>query len=226
MKPIQIAIDGPSGSGKSTMAKLLSEKLRIMYLDTGAMYRALALKAVRLGLDTANSEQILPLLSDLDIKISYEAGVQKVILHGEDVSDKIRTDEISMGASNVSAIPEVRKSLVRLQQRIAGNNSVVMDGRDIGIDVLPDAQIKIFLTASVTQRAIRRYNEQKEKGILGKSLAEIEKEIEIRDYNDSNRAASPLRKAEDAIEVDTSNLSIEESVEKILNIVRAKGFAQ
>lgn len=226
MKPIQIAIDGPSGSGKSTMAKLLSEKLRIMYLDTGAMYRALALKAVRLGLDTANSEQILPLLSDFDIKISYEAGVQKVILHGEDVSDKIRTDEISMGASNVSAIPEVRKSLVRLQQRIAGNNSVVMDGRDIGIDVLPDAQIKIFLTASVTQRAIRRYNEQKEKGILEKSLAEIEKEIEIRDYNDSNRAASPLRKAEDAIEVDTSNLSIEESVEKILNIVRAKGFAQ
>ena len=226
MKPIQIAIDGPSGSGKSTMAKLLSEKLRIMYLDTGAMYRALALKAVRLGLDTANSEQILPLLSDLDIKISYEAGVQKVILHGEDVSDKIRTDEISMGASNVSAIPEVRKSLVRLQQRIAGNNSVVMDGRDIGIDVLPDAQIKIFLTASVTQRAIRRYNEQKEKGILEKSLAEIEKEIEIRDYNDSTRAASPLRKAEDAIEVDTSNLSIEESVEKILNIVRAKGFAQ
>jgi cytidylate kinase len=226
MKPIQIAIDGPSGSGKSTMAKLLSEKLRIMYLDTGAMYRALALKAVRLGLDTANSEQILPLLSDLDIKISYEAGVQKVILHGEDVSDKIRTDEISMGASNVSAIPEVRKSLVRLQQRIAGNNSVVMDGRDIGIDVLPDAQIKIFLTASVTQRAIRRYNEQKEKGILEKSLAEIEKEIEIRDYNDSNRAASPLRKAEDAIEVDTSNLSIEESVEKILNIVRAKGFTQ
>jgi cytidylate kinase len=226
MKPIQIAIDGPSGAGKSTMAKLLSEKLRIMYLDTGAMYRALALKAVRLGLDTANSEQILPLLSDLDIKISYEAGVQKVILHGEDVSDKIRTDEISMGASNVSAIPEVRKSLVRLQQRIAGNNSVVMDGRDIGIDVLPDAQIKIFLTASVTQRAIRRYNEQKEKGILEKSLAEIEKEIEIRDYNDSNRAASPLRKAEDAIEVDTSNLSIEESVEKILNIVRAKGFAQ
>lgn len=226
MKPIQIAIDGPSGAGKSTMAKLLSEKLRIMYLDTGAMYRALALKAVRLGLDTANSEQILPLLSDLEIKISYEAGVQKVILHGEDVSDKIRTDEISMGASNVSAIPEVRKSLVRLQQRIAGNNSVVMDGRDIGIDVLPDAQIKIFLTASVTQRAIRRYNEQKEKGILEKSLAEIEKEIEIRDYNDSNRAASPLRKAEDAIEVDTSNLSIEESVEKILNIVRAKGFAQ
>lgn len=226
MKPIQIAIDGPSGAGKSTMAKLLSEKLRIMYLDTGAMYRALALKAVRLGLDTANSEQILPLLSDLDIKISYEAGVQKVILHGEDVSDKIRTDEISMGASNVSAIPEVRKSLVRLQQRIAGNNSVVMDGRDIGIDVLPDAQIKIFLTASVTQRAIRRYNEQKEKGILEKSLAEIEKEIEIRDYNDSNRAASPLRKAEDAIEVDTSNLSIEESVEKILNIVRAKGFTQ
>src|SRR5690554_4662747 len=117
MKPIQIAIDGPSGAGKSTMAKLLSEKLRIMYLDTGAMYRALALKAVRLGLDTANSEQILPLLSDLEIKISYEAGVQKVILHGEDVSDKIRTDEISMGASNVSAIPEVRKSLVRLQQR-------------------------------------------------------------------------------------------------------------
>ncbi len=225
MKPIQIAIDGPSGAGKSTMAKLLSEKLGIMYLDTGAMYRALALKTIRLGMDTTDSKKVLPLLSDLDIKISYEDGLQKVILHGEDVSNKIRTDAISMGASNVSAIAEVRKNLVSLQQHIAGNNSVVMDGRDIGIDVLPDAQVKIFLTASVTQRAIRRYNEQKEKGLLEKSLAEIEKEIEIRDYNDSNREASPLRKADDAIILDTSALSIDESVEKILQILRAKGLA-
>lgn len=225
MKPIQIAIDGPSGAGKSTMAKLISEKLGIMYLDTGAMYRALALKVMRLNKDTTDSQEVLPLLSDLDIRISYVDGLQKVILHGEDVSDKIRTDQISMGASNVSAIPEVRKNLVSLQRQIAGNNSVVMDGRDIGTDVLPKAHVKIFLTATVAQRAIRRYNEQKEKGLLNKSLGEIEKEIEIRDYNDSNREASPLRKADDAIILDTSTLSIKESVEAILEIVKVKRSA-
>lgn len=225
MKPVQIAIDGPSGAGKSTMAKLIAQKLDIMYLDTGAMYRAVALKAIRLGLGTNDSKKISALLSDLDIKITYENGLQKVILHGEDVSEKIRTDEVSMGASNVSAIPEVRENLVRLQQKIAGDNSVVMDGRDIGTHVLPAATVKIFLTASVAERALRRYNEQKEKGLLRKGLNEIKEEIEIRDYNDSNREASPLRKADDAILLDTSDFSIEESVEEILKIVRIKGIS-
>lgn len=225
MKAIQIAIDGPSGAGKSTMAKLIAQKLGIMYLDTGAMYRALALKAIRKGIDTSDREKVSSLLLDLDIRINYEDGNQKVILSGEDVSNKIRTDEVSMGASNVSAIAEVRRKLVELQQKIASDNSVVMDGRDIGTDVLPNAQVKIFLTASVAQRALRRFNEQKEKGLLKKSLEEIEKEIEIRDYNDSNREASPLRQAADAILLDTSTLSIDESVERILEIVRIKGLS-
>ena len=224
MKSIQIAIDGPSGAGKSTMAKQLSQKLGIVYLDTGAMYRALALKAIRLNIDTRDSEKVTELLLDIDIQIKYENGNQKVNLDGEDVSDKIRTDEVSMGASNVSAIPEVRKRLVELQQKMASNTSVVMDGRDIGTHVLPNADVKIFLTASVAIRALRRYNEQKEKGILKKSLEEIEKEIEIRDYNDSHRAASPLQQADDAVLLDTSNYSIAESVEKILEIIKSKGL--
>jgi cytidylate kinase len=224
LKSIQIAIDGPSGAGKSTMAKLVSQKLGIMYLDTGAMYRALALKAIRQNIDTNDSEKVSELLSDFNISIKYEKGSQKVILNGEDVSDKIRTDEVSMGASNVSAIPAVRKRLVELQQKMASNTSVVMDGRDIGTHVLPNADVKIFLTASVAQRALRRYNEQKDKGILKKSLEEIEKEIEIRDYNDSHRAASPLKQADDAVLLDTSNYTIEESVEKILEIIRSKGL--
>lgn len=224
MKSIQIAIDGPSGAGKSTMAKFVSQKLGIMYLDTGAMYRALALKAIRQNIDTNDSEKVSELLSDFNISIKYENGSQKVILNGEDVSDKIRTDEVSMGASNVSAIPAVRKRLVELQQKMASNTSVVMDGRDIGTHVLPKADVKIFLTASVAQRALRRYNEQKDKGILKKSLEEIEKEIEIRDYNDSHRAASPLKQADDAVLLDTSNYTIEESVEKILEIIRSKGL--
>lgn len=224
MKSMQIAIDGPSGAGKSTMAKLISQKLGIMYLDTGAMYRALAIKAIRLNIDTQDSDKVTGLLSDFNISIKYENGSQKVILNNEDVSDKIRTDEVSMGASNVSAIPAVRKRLVELQQEMASNTSVVMDGRDIGTHVLPNANVKIFLTAGVAQRALRRYNEQKEKGILKKSLDEIEKEIEVRDYNDSHRAASPLRQADDAVLLDTSNYSIEESVEKILEIIRSKGL--
>jgi cytidylate kinase len=224
LKTIQIAIDGPSGAGKSTMAKLISQKLAIMYLDTGAMYRALALKAIHQNIDTKDSEKVSELLSDFNISIKYENGSQKVYLNNEDVSDKIRTDEVSMGASNVSAIPAVRKRLVELQQKMASNTSVVMDGRDIGTHVLPNADVKIFLTASVAQRALRRYNEQKEKGILKKSLKEIEKEIEIRDYNDSHRDASPLKQADDAVLLDTSNSSIEESVGKILEIIRSKGL--
>ncbi len=224
MQPIQIAIDGPSGAGKSTMAKLISQKLGIMYLDTGAMYRALALKAIRLGIDTHDNEKVLDLLPQLDIRITFQAGNQTVLLDGEDVGSFIRTDEVSMGASNVSAISDVRKRLVELQQKIASNNSVVMDGRDIGTHVLPQAQVKIFLTASVHERALRRFKELKEKGLLTKSFEELEKEIEVRDFNDSNREASPLRMAEDAVLLDTSNLTIDQAVEKILEQVKIKGL--
>ncbi|NLU52891.1 MAG: (d)CMP kinase [Clostridiaceae bacterium] len=222
MKPIQIAIDGPSGAGKSTMAKLLSKRLGVMYLDTGAMYRAVALKAIRMGIDTRDREKVCEILPDLDIKIEYKDGNQQVLLDGEDVSGLIRTDEVSMGASNVSAIPEVRKKLVELQQKIASNNNVVMDGRDIGTHVLPNAQVKIFLTASSSERARRRYLELQEKGLLTKTFEELKQEIEQRDYNDSNRAASPLRQAEDAVLLDTSNLSIEESVDRIISIIKEK----
>lgn len=222
MKPIQIAIDGPSGAGKSTMAKLLSKRLGVMYLDTGAMYRAVALKAIRMGIDTRDREKVCEILPDLDIKIEYNDGNQQVLLDGEDVSGLIRTDEVSMGASNVSAIPEVRKKLVELQQKIASNNNVVMDGRDIGTHVLPNAQVKIFLTASSTERARRRYLELQEKGLLTKTFEELKQEIEQRDYNDSNRAASPLRQAQDAVLLDTSNLSIEESVDRIISIIKEK----
>jgi len=224
MRSIQIAIDGPSGAGKSTMAKLLSKRLGFRYLDTGAMYRALALKAIRMNIDPKDREKVVGLLPSLDIKIEYKNGNQVILLDGEDVSEKIRTEQVSMGASDVSAIPEVREKLVKMQQEIACDNNVVMDGRDIGTHVLPNAQIKIFLTASVEERAKRRYKELKEKGLLTRTYEELVKEIETRDYNDSHRSVSPLRKAEDAILLDTSNLSIEETVEEILKIIKMKGF--
>ncbi|NLM75669.1 MAG: (d)CMP kinase [Clostridiaceae bacterium] len=224
MKSVQIAIDGPSGAGKSTMAKLLSKRLGFMYLDTGAMYRALALKAIRMNIDTKDREKVIELLPSLDIKISYKDGNQVILLDGEDVSEKIRTEQVSMGASDVSAIPEVREKLVKMQQEIASDNNVVMDGRDIGTHVLPNAQVKIFLTASVYERAKRRYNELKEKGLLTKTYDELVKEIETRDYNDSHRSVSPLRRADDAVLLDTSKLSIEETVDEIIKIIKMKGF--
>lgn len=224
MHPLQIAIDGPSGAGKSTMAKLISQKLGIMYLDTGAMYRAVALKAIRRGIDTKNADEVIAILRDVEIRIAYDNGSQKVFLDGEEVTDLIRTDDVSMGASNVSAIPAVRERLVELQQKMASNNSVVMDGRDIGTHVLPHADVKIFLTASAHERARRRYEELKEKGLLTKTLEELEKEIETRDYNDSNRAASPLRQAEDALLLDTTSLTVDQSVDRIIEIVRVKGL--
>lgn len=224
MKSVQIAIDGPSGAGKSTMAKLLSKRLGFMYLDTGAMYRALALKAIRMNIDTKDREKVIELLPSLDIKISYKDGNQVILLDGEDVSEKIRTEQVSMGASDVSAIPEAREKLVKMQQEIASDNNVVMDGRDIGTHVLPNAQVKIFLTASVYERAKRRYNELKEKGLLTKTYDELVKEIETRDYNDSHRSVSPLRRADDAVLLDTSKLSIEETVDEIIKIIKMKGF--
>lgn len=216
MRNIRIAIDGPAGAGKSTIAKMISRKLGIIYLDTGAMYRAVALKAIREGIDTKNREDLAKMVQDIAIEIKYDGNEQFIYLDGEDVSNKIRTPEVSVGASNVATIPEVRLKMVELQREIAKSSSVVMDGRDIGTYVLPDADLKIFLTASVEERAKRRYMEQIEKGMRNISLEEVKKDIEYRDLNDAKREFAPLAKAEDAIEIDTTNMTAQEAADKIL----------
>ena len=222
MKDIRRAIDGPSGAGKSTLARRIAQELGIIYLDTGAMYRAVALKAIRLGIDTRDHESVSRIMPDIDISVDYHDGVQRIYLDGEDVSSAIRTNEVSMGASNVSAFPEVRTRLVALQQEIARNNPVVMDGRDIGTKVLPDASLKIFLTATAEERARRRYLELKEKGLLDKTFQELVAEIEERDRNDSTRQHSPLKKAEDAVVIDSTGKSVEELVAFIMDMVRKR----
>jgi len=222
LKDIRIAIDGPSGAGKSTLARRIAQELGIIYLDTGAMYRAVALKAIRLGIDTRDHESVSRIMPDIDISVDYHDGVQRIYLDGEDVSSAIRTNEVSMGASNVSAFPEVRTRLVALQQEIARHNPVVMDGRDIGTKVLPDASLKIFLTATAEERARRRYLELKEKGLLDKTFQELVAEIEERDRNDSTRQHSPLKKAEDAVVIDSTGKSVEELVAFIMDMVRKR----
>ena len=216
--PINIAIDGPSASGKSTIAKRVCEELGYKHLDTGAMYRCVALKVKRTGTDYQDEKKMKDLLKSITIDFSPEGNV---FLDGEDVSSAIRTDEISMLASDVSAKPEVRKHLVKLQQQIARNKGYVMDGRDIGTVVLPDAEVKIFMVASVETRAKRRFLENKKRGIES-NLIELKKEIIERDYQDSHRKHSPLKKAADAIEIDTSELTIEEVVNEVLEIVNEK----
>lgn len=213
--PRSIAIDGPAGAGKSTIAKKVSENLGFIYLDTGAMYRTVALKAKRSGIDTKNQKELALMMDKIDISINHENNLQKIYLDGQDVSDAIRTPEVSVGASNVAVFPEVRVKMVDLQRKIALNADVVMDGRDIGSYVLPDADLKIFLTASVDERARRRYEELVQKGQLP-SLEEVRDDMIFRDNNDSSRAFAPLVKVPDAIEIDSTLLSIEEVVEKIL----------
>ena len=215
-KRIAVAIDGPAGAGKSTIAKLISKKLKIVYLDTGAMYRTVALKAIRKNIDTLDGEKLANLVNVVDIKVEYTGEEQRIYLDGEDVSDLIRTPEVSIGASNVAVIPQVRIKMVELQREIAAKCCVVMDGRDIGTYVLPNASVKIFLTASIEERAKRRYNEQLLKGITNVSLEEVKNDISYRDKNDSSRAFAPLAKAADAIELDTTIMSIDEVVEKIM----------
>ncbi len=212
---INIAIDGPSASGKSTIAKLLCNELGYKHLDTGAMYRCVALKAKQSGIDYNDKAELEELLENIKIDFSSEGAV---LLDGKDVSKEIRTDEISMLASDVSTKKEVREHLVELQQAIASNKGYVMDGRDIGTVVLPDAEVKIFMTADVDTRAKRRYLENKEKG-LKSNLRELSQEIIERDYQDTHRKHSPLKKADDAIEIDTSNLTINQVVDKIMVIV-------
>ncbi|HHX18499.1 MAG TPA: (d)CMP kinase [Clostridium sp.] len=219
-KKISIAIDGPAGAGKSTIAKLISKKLGILYLDTGAMYRAVALKAINENIDTLDEEKLSKLVENINIEIVYSKDEQKIILDGEDVSSLIRTPEVSIGASNVATIPDVRIKMVELQRKISSESSVVMDGRDIGSYVLPNADVKIFLNADIKERAKRRYSEQLSKNI---TLEEVLKDIEYRDKNDSSRSFAPLIKASDAIEIDTTNMSIDEVVNTILGYVKNYG---
>ncbi len=217
--PINIAIDGPAGAGKSTIAKKVSAALEFIYIDTGAMYRAVALKAIRQNIDTKNQEKLSEIVKSIDITLSHVDNTQRIFLDGEDVSELIRTPEVSVGASNVAVFPEVRLKMVDLQRKIAEDKNIVMDGRDIGSYVLPNANLKIFLTASVDERAKRRFIELTQKG-QNVSLEEVKSDMIYRDNNDSSRAFAPLVKVADAIEVDTTALSIDEVVEKILYLFK------
>ncbi len=218
----KVAIDGPSGAGKSTIAKTAALALGFIYIDTGAMYRTAALACITAGINIENSpDDAIKIVNDISIDIEYINGEQRIFLNGEDVSDKIRTPEISMGASAVSAIGEVRKKLVALQRSLAGTKNVIMDGRDIGTHVLPDADVKIFLTASPEVRAKRRYKELLEKGV-SVEFDEVLADIIKRDHDDSTREVSPLKQAEDAVLADTGELTFEESLNLVIDIINNK----
>ncbi len=219
---IAIAIDGPAGAGKSTIARLAAKELGYIYVDTGALYRTIGLAAFRRGLIAEDKEQIIAMLPEIKVALAFnDRQEQIVLLDGEDVSGLIRTPEISMMASAVSAIPEVRAYLLDLQRDMAHTNNVIMDGRDIGTVVLPDAKIKIFLSASPECRARRRYDELIEKGMDVK-YEDILSDVIARDYADSHRDIAPLKPADDAINVDTSGEDLETSVNKLLGIMRER----
>ncbi|MBQ2679370.1 MAG: (d)CMP kinase [Firmicutes bacterium] len=214
-----IAIDGPASSGKSTIAKSISKKLGILYVDTGAMYRAVALFCIRKGISTTDEDAVNSVLDEIDMDIKTIDGIQHIILNGEDVSDKIRTQEVGQGASDVAVFFNVRERLVEIQRNIAKEESVVMDGRDIGTNVLKDAQYKIYLTASLEERASRRYAEYVAAG-ENFTLEEVKAQLAIRDKNDMEREHNPLTKAEGALEIDSTNMSIEEVENAILDYVQ------
>ena len=216
-----IAIDGPAGAGKSTIAKTASKELGFIYVDTGALYRTVGLNALRLGKDTKSADEVVPTLEGLNVSLRFVDGEQRVFLGEEDVSTAIRQNEVSMAASNVSAIPKVREFLFDLQRDIAKKNNCIMDGRDIGTVVLPDAQIKIYLTASAEARADRRFKELTEKG-QQVEYDVILKEIKERDYQDMNREIAPLKQADDAILVDTTELTLPQSIEYMLKVIKER----
>ncbi len=218
---VSIAIDGPAGAGKSTIAKLVAEKLQIIYVDTGAMYRAMGLYFHRKGIAPDDEAAVCAACTEADVSITYEDGAQQVLLNGENVTGFLRTEEAGKMASATSGYARVREKLVELQQKLAAERSVVMDGRDIGTVVLPQAELKIYLTASVEARAERRYLELTEKGIPCK-IEEIAKDIEERDYQDMHRKNSPLRKAEDALYLDSSGMSIREVADAVIDALMKK----
>lgn len=220
MKYISVAVDGPAGAGKSSVSKAVAAELGYVYIDTGAMYRAAALYAINNGIDIKNErEKLVANLDKIKIEIKRENGMQKVFLNGEDVSETIRNEAVSVGASDIAVIGEVRAKLVAMQQEMAKNDNVIMDGRDICSTVLPNAQVKIFLTASVEERARRRAEELKQKGVEC-DFEKIKKDIEYRDKNDSSRAVSPLRKADDATLVDTTELDFDGTVKRIKELIK------
>lgn len=211
-----IAIDGPAGAGKSTIARAAARSLGFLYVDTGAMYRAIALHLLRNGVTVDESERIEELLKDMTIRISYVGGEQQIILNNENVTSLLRAEEVGNMASKSSANPKVREKLLQLQRDLARDNDVIMDGRDIGTFVLPNADVKIYLTASVEERANRRYLELKEKG-MDADIEKIAEDIRIRDYQDMNRSIAPLRQAEDAVLIDSSAMTIPEVMDRIVD---------
>lgn len=217
---INIAIDGPAGAGKSTVARMVAEELSILHLDTGAMYRAMALKALRLGISPGDASGVLPLLPKTEITVESIDGVQHTYLDGEDVSMLIRTPEVSKGASDIGVIPEVRIKLAESQREFAKEHDVIMDGREIGSFVLPDAPYKFYVTASADERARRRLLELQEKGLgMDKTLESLRKEILARDHTDSTRAFAPLVRVPDAVLIDTTNMSASEAAAEVLRRV-------
>lgn len=220
-KKISIAIDGPAAAGKSTVAKIIAQKLSYIYVDTGAMYRSLTWKALREGVELENPDKLFELLKKTDITLVNEANKQKVLVDGIDVTEDIRKPDVTRNVSIVSKHKSVRNEMVRRQQELGKNGGVVMDGRDIGTHVMPGAEVKIFLLASVDERAIRRHRENIEKGIES-DLEQIKKEIAERDKLDTERKIAPLKKADDAIEIDTTSLSVKEVADKILAIVHER----
>lgn len=220
--PTAVALDGPAGAGKSSIAKRAAKELGFIYVDTGALYRTIGLAASRAGVEPVDSPEVDALLEKITVELTFnDKGEQVVLLNGEDVSGEIRTPEASMTASKISAIPNVRAYLLDLQRDMAKTNDIIMDGRDIGTVVLPDAQVKIFLTASPEARAGRRYKELIEKGMSVKYEGILSDVIE-RDYNDTHRKTAPLKAAEDSVTVDTTELDFEQSVNAIISVIKEK----
>ncbi len=220
MKVINVAIDGPAGAGKSTISRKAASELGYIYIDTGALYRTVGLNALRLGADIHSDEAVIATLTDeLKVELRFVDGEQRMFLGGEDVSADIRTPEASMAASRVSAVPKVREYLFDLQKELARNNNCIMDGRDIGTVVLPDADVKIFLTASPEARAERRFKELTEKG-MDVNYDDVLADMIKRDYDDSHRAIAPLKQADDAVLCDTSSLTLEESIDLVISTIK------
>lgn len=219
MKKISIAIDGPAGAGKSTAAKAVAKALDLKYLDTGAMYRTVALKAITDGIDTLDEKKVSRLAGNINMEVIFNGDVQQMYLDGKNVTDRIREKDVTIGSSNIAVVPKVREKMVEMQRKIAKKAGIVMDGRDIGTYVLPDADLKIYLDASVEERANRRFRELKKKNRNNLSIEEIKKDIEYRDKNDSSRKFAPLCAADDAVILDTTDMTVNEVTEKIMLLV-------